>query len=184
MRRSFCLTAKVFLSGCINRWLLFTEILREKGSGLNYNLFKAVFLNRGTFFNKIKPHFLITVLEKQHFCVLMRWSTEPDAQKHLEARSCTAVAAPRVLVWHWLGLFQGPAGRAWALWAGHVCQCRDLHLGLRPAGVPQVAVQFLVPFVWCLCVALHCGFLGFGGGLIDLPAFYCSLTLDLGFQEG
>lgn len=155
--------------------------IKEKWSGLNYNLFKAVFLNRGTFFNKIKPHFLITILEKQHFCVLMQRSTEPDAQKHLEARSCMAVATPRVLRWLWLDLFQGPAGRAWALWPGHIW---DLYLRLCPAGVPQVAVQSLVPLLFGVSAWRYTVFLGFGGGLVDLPAFYYSLTLDLGLQEG
>lgn len=55
------------------------------------------------------------VLEKQRFSVLMQWSTEPDAQKHSEARSCMAVATTPVLGWLWSDLFQGPAGRAWAL---------------------------------------------------------------------
>lgn len=47
-----------------------------------------------------------------------------------------------------------------------------------------MAVQSLVPLLFGVSAWCYTVFLGFGGGLVDLPAFYYSLTLDLGLQEG
>lgn len=69
--------------------------IRKKSSRLNYNLLTAVFLNRITFFDKIKKNILFFFLNSILSSRVQR-TPGPDAQKHFESRkkllSCVCVA--------------------------------------------------------------------------------------------